>query len=75
MGDKPLVNKVITNAWQERTLPDIFYETPKDVIAGAEADRAARAAAEAERDAQQARADAAEARVRELEELLRAAEE
>ena len=69
MSDKPLVNKVITNAWQERTLPDIFYETPKDVIAGAEADRAARA------EAAEAELAAAEARVRELEELLRAAEE
>ena len=40
-------NKKITNAWVNRTLPDIFYETPKEAAERAGTEREARLAAEA----------------------------
>ena len=40
-------NKKITNAWVNRTLPDIFYETPKEAAERADTERKARLAAEA----------------------------
>ena len=56
-------NRKITNAWVNRTLPDIFYETPKEAAERVDEEREARLAAEArEREARLA----AEARERAL---------
>ena len=40
-------NRKITNAWANRTLPDIFYESPKEAAERADAEREGRLAAEA----------------------------
>ena len=40
-------NRKITNAWVNRTLPDIFYESPKEAAERVDEEREARLAAEA----------------------------
>lgn len=57
----------ITNPWVNRTLPDIFYETPKEAAERTDIERQARMEAEARAEAaevriaeQKARADARE---------------
>ena len=60
----------ITNAWDNRTLPDIFYETPKEAAERTGVERQARMEAEAqlevEREARLSERLASEAREREL---------
>ncbi len=57
----------MTSARKSRKYPDIFYETPKDVVERADADRQARIEAEARAEAAETRAQAAEARAEESE--------
>ncbi|MYC07112.1 MAG: hypothetical protein F4X57_08080 [Chloroflexi bacterium] len=63
MNEKP---RKITNAWVNRTLPDIFYETPQEAVERVLAEREAIAAAEARADREREARLAAEAREREL---------